>query len=200
MRNGPGPVARTFRALGRALRAVWLGIAHALGAVVRRIGSTARDLEPEHRRDGLGLLLIGLAVVVAAAVWWQLPGGVGDGVRTVVNGSVGLLGWFVPLALFSYGNALAGYLAVRRRRPGWLALHVRGMGGSYIALVTALLVVNLGEQTAVVWFLPTLIGVPLIERAVRRLPGAGRQRPRPVTATATSEPLIATKDSRVTAR
>ena len=38
-------------------------------------------------------------MVVAAAVWWQLPGGVGDAIRTVVNGSVGLLGWFVPLLL-----------------------------------------------------------------------------------------------------
>ena len=110
VRSGPGPVARTFAALGRALKAVWLAVAHAVGAVVRRIGSTARDLDPEHRRDGVGLLLIGLAVVVAAAVWWQLPGAVGDGVRTVVNGSVGLIGWFVPLALLGGG-------AVTMRNP-----------------------------------------------------------------------------------
>src|SRR5919107_2795233 len=96
VRNGPGPVSRLFRALGRGLKALWLGIAPPLGAVVRRLGSTARDLDPEHRRDGLGLLLNGLAVVVAAAVWWQLPGAVGEGVRTVVNGSVGLIGWVVP--------------------------------------------------------------------------------------------------------
>jgi S-DNA-T family DNA segregation ATPase FtsK/SpoIIIE len=78
---------------------VWLGVAHVLGATVRKVGHTARDLDPEHRRDGAGLFLLGLAVVVAAAVWWQLPGGVGDFTRTVVNGSVGLLGWFVPLLL-----------------------------------------------------------------------------------------------------
>ncbi|HET7387572.1 MAG TPA: DNA translocase FtsK 4TM domain-containing protein [Nocardioidaceae bacterium] len=70
-----------------------------VGGTVRRIGRTAGELEPEHRRDGVGLLLIGLAVVVAAAVWWQLPGTVGDVVRTVVTGSVGLLGWFVPMLL-----------------------------------------------------------------------------------------------------
>src|SRR5919107_1299280 len=56
VRNGPGPVSRLFRALGRGLKALWLGIAHALGAVVRRIGSTARDLDPEHRRGVLGLV------------------------------------------------------------------------------------------------------------------------------------------------
>ena len=38
-------------------------------------------------------------MVVAAAVWWQLPGGIGDFTRTVVAGSVGLLAWFVPLLL-----------------------------------------------------------------------------------------------------
>ena len=70
-----------------------------LGAAVRKIGTTARDLEPEHRRDGAGLFLIGLAVVTAASVWWQLPGGVGEVTRTIVAGSVGLLGWFVPLLL-----------------------------------------------------------------------------------------------------
>lgn len=74
-------------------------MAHAIGAGVRKVGHTARELEPEHRRDGAGLFLIGLAVVVAAAVWWQLPGSVAETVRTVVNGSVGLVGWFVPFLL-----------------------------------------------------------------------------------------------------
>ena len=41
---------------------MWLGIAHAVGATVRHIGHTARELEPEHRRDGAGLFMIGLAV------------------------------------------------------------------------------------------------------------------------------------------
>ena len=77
----------------------WVGIAHVLGATVRKIGHTARELEPEHRRDGAGLFLIGVAVVTAAAVWWQLPGRIGDLTRTVVAGSVGLLAWFVPLLL-----------------------------------------------------------------------------------------------------
>ena len=64
VRSGRGPVLRGFAALGRGVAAIWLGIAHAVGAVARRIGTTARDLEPEHRRDGVGLFLFGLAVVV----------------------------------------------------------------------------------------------------------------------------------------
>jgi DNA segregation ATPase FtsK/SpoIIIE, S-DNA-T family len=105
VRNGAGPVYRLFSALGRALKSLWLGIAHAFGATVRRVGHTARELEPEHRRDGIGLFLMALAVVVAASVWWRLPGGVGETTRTVVNGSVGLLGWFVPLVLLGVGAA-----------------------------------------------------------------------------------------------
>ena len=88
-----------FAALFRGLQSFWTGVAHVLGVTVRKVGTTARDLEPAHRRDGAGLFLIGLAVVTAAAVWWQLPGAVGDVTRTIVAGSVGLLAWFVPLLL-----------------------------------------------------------------------------------------------------
>ncbi len=117
--------------------AAWLGVAHAIGATVRHVGHTARELEPEHRRDGAGLFMIGLAVVVAAAVWWQLPGAMGHFTRTVVNGSVGLLGWFVPLLLV--------FIAVRNlRNPdsngpagrqviGWAALLFGVLGLIHIA-------------------------------------------------------------------
>ncbi len=126
VRSGPGPVARAFTALGHGLTALWLGLAHALGALARGIGHSARELEPELRRDGAGLLLVGLAVISAAAVWWQLPGSVMSGVRTVVEGSVGKVGFLVPLALVWVGwrnmrdpehNGPAGRQAV-----GWTAL------------------------------------------------------------------------------
>ncbi len=108
-----------------------------LGATVRKIGHTARDLDPEHRRDGAGLFLIGLAVVVAAAVWWQLPGGAAGLVRTVVAGSVGLVGWFVPFLLCVVAwrnlrdpetNGPAG-----RQLIGWAALLFGVLGLVHIA-------------------------------------------------------------------
>jgi hypothetical protein len=76
--------------------------------------------------------------------------------------------WFTPIAIFSYANALLGYLAVKIRWKGWLPHHIAGMGGSYIALVTALLVVNAGGANLVVWLLPTIVGTPLIALAVAR--------------------------------
>lgn len=103
VRTGPGPVARLFAALFRGLAAVWLGIAHGVGAAARGIGRSARDLDPAHRRDGAGLFLMGVSLVVAGAVWFQLGGSVMEVTRTAVAGSVGKVGWFVPLALVWLG-------------------------------------------------------------------------------------------------
>jgi DNA segregation ATPase FtsK/SpoIIIE, S-DNA-T family len=137
VRSGKGPVLRGFTALARGVAAIWLGIAHALGATARRIGRTARELEPEHRRDGVGLFIFGLALISAAAVWWQLPGAIMEGTRTVVAGSVGKVGWLVPLMLVWIGwrnlrdpetNGPAG-----RQVIGWIALAFGVLGVVHIA-------------------------------------------------------------------
>ena len=77
------------------------------------------------------------------------------------------LWWLVPIAVVSYLLALVGYLAVHRGWPKWVSAH--GLGGSYIALWTALLVVSAGDISTtaevVAWILPAAIGVPLIVRA-----------------------------------
>ncbi|MGH3473674.1 MAG: DNA translocase FtsK 4TM domain-containing protein, partial [Aeromicrobium sp.] len=75
----------------------WLGLAGAVGAVARSIGHSAGDLEKEQRRDGVGFTVLGLAIVVAASVWWQIPGVVGEVIRNACTGSVGLLAWAVPI-------------------------------------------------------------------------------------------------------
>ena len=95
------PVRVVVQAIGRTLRAVWLGIAHLIGGLARRIGGAARGIQPEQRRDGIGLLFIALAVVVAAAEWWLLPGAAGDVLRSVVEGTVGILAGAVPLILLA---------------------------------------------------------------------------------------------------
>ena len=76
--------------------------------------------------------------------------------------------WFTPIAVFSYANAFVGYVAVKLRPRGWLPWHIRGMGGSYIALCTALLVVNVGPSPLIVWFVPTIVGSPAIAWAASR--------------------------------
>jgi hypothetical protein len=72
--------------------------------------------------------------------------------------------WLGIIAVATLAAALAGR-QVRRRRPSyWLPLHVSLMCGSYISLLTALLVVNLGLGDPVAWILPAVVGSPLIAR------------------------------------
>ena len=81
------------------------------------------------------------------------------------------LWWLAALAVLSYGLALVGYLAPdRSRKRTWIRLYAHGQGGAYIALVTALLVVALaGPATIAAAIVPTIVGLPLIERRVARI-------------------------------
>ncbi|WP_028548590.1 hypothetical protein [Paenibacillus sp. UNC451MF] len=73
------------------------------------------------------------------------------------------------IAIFSYAMALYGYTAKKSRRVDWLGRHIGGMLGSYIGVVTAVLVVN-GHSIPglnylpilIFWFLPTIVGTPII--------------------------------------
>src|ERR1700743_1412973 len=64
-------------ACGRAVRGTWLMWAKGTGSTARSVGR-AREIDPGHRRDGIALALLGLAVVIAASSWFDAarPGGV----------------------------------------------------------------------------------------------------------------------------
>ncbi len=81
------------------VRGLWLGIAHVIGGTLRRMGSGARGLDPALRKDGVALLLLALAIVVAAREWFGLSGAAGTVIHAVAAGSVGLLGVLLPLVL-----------------------------------------------------------------------------------------------------
>ena len=83
-----------------------MGVSHVAGGAVRRVGNSAVELEPEHRRDGWGFLLIGLAVLVAAREWWGVSGVVGNVVHAVVAGTFGRIAYAVPLVLLALGLRL----------------------------------------------------------------------------------------------
>ncbi|MEW2295793.1 DNA translocase FtsK [Streptomyces sp. NPDC006743] len=100
-RPAPSPTGGVFR----LVRALWLGLAHAVGAVFRGIGQGARNLDPAHRKDGIALLLLAVALIVAAGTWADLRGPVGDLVEILVTGAFGRLDLLVPI--------LVGIIAVR---------------------------------------------------------------------------------------
>ena len=87
------------------------------------------------------------------------------------------------IGLVAFTAATIGYLHRRRHRPGD-SPHIIGMGASYVAMLTAFYVDNgphlpLWDRLPSLsfWFLPALIGAPIIVRALGR-----RTHPRGYTA------------------
>src|SRR5215211_4375071 len=78
-----------FDQLLLGVAAILRDLAHAVGGAVRRIGPAVDDLDPALRRDGIGLFLLGSAIVVGAAVWWGLPGAVGHAIFLGVASTIG---------------------------------------------------------------------------------------------------------------
>jgi hypothetical protein len=87
------------------------------------------------------------------------------------------------IAVIAFGLGRYGCRARRRHHPGWPPHHAIGMGGSYIALLTGFYVDNgpflpLWNQLPHIayWLLPSIVGIPLIGRALHRFqrdPSAG---------------------------
>ncbi|MBZ6226929.1 DNA translocase FtsK [Streptomyces olivaceus] len=98
----PSPTGGVFR----VVRALWLGLAHGVGAVFRGVGQGAKNLDPAHRKDGVALLLLGVALIVAAGTWADLKGPVGDLVEILVTGAFGRLDLLVPLLVGAIGVRL----------------------------------------------------------------------------------------------
>jgi S-DNA-T family DNA segregation ATPase FtsK/SpoIIIE len=69
-------------------------VARGAGSTARSVGR-AREIEPGHRRDGVALGLLALAVIIAAAAWFDAARPVGawidSGLRTFVGAAVVLL-------------------------------------------------------------------------------------------------------------
>jgi hypothetical protein len=86
------------------------------------------------------------------------------------------------LGALSFAAATIGRSARRRRWPSWARVHLTGMGASYILLITAFYVDNgpnlpLWRELPPIafWFLPTLIGMPILLNAFFRHPLARRK-------------------------
>ena len=133
----PDPVARLLLAVGRLIAGSWLMLAHALGGAVRAIGHSTRDLDPQHRRDGVGLAVLGLAIVVAAAVWWRLSGQAGQIIEGVVRATVGSLAVAAPLLLGLLAWRLLRHpernVETGRVTVGWGALLIGVLGLVHLA-------------------------------------------------------------------
>jgi S-DNA-T family DNA segregation ATPase FtsK/SpoIIIE len=80
---------------------IWSAIAKALGASIRFITRGAKDLEPEHRRDGIGLILLIVALIAAATSWMKLDNAFGRAAYAFFYGGFGRVAILTPI-LFGY--------------------------------------------------------------------------------------------------
>ncbi|HEV7419865.1 MAG TPA: DNA translocase FtsK [Mycobacterium sp.] len=97
-RRTSAPAAGAGAAIGRGARAGWMVLAKGAGTTARSVGR-ARDLEPGHRRDGIALGLLGIAVVLAASSWFDAARPVGGWIDTFVRVVIGSAVVLVPILL-----------------------------------------------------------------------------------------------------
>ena len=118
--------------IGRVLQGAWMALAGAVGWVARSIGRGARDIEPHHRRDGVGLLTLGVAIVLAGGLWLRMDNAVGRGIYEAVTGGVGSLAFVAPVLVALLAWRLLRHpdrnQATRRAAIGWAAL-LLGLSG-----------------------------------------------------------------------
>ncbi|MFI5907316.1 DNA translocase FtsK 4TM domain-containing protein [Dactylosporangium sp. NPDC051541] len=140
-RRSGAVVATPLGYVGKGMIAVWMGLAHSVGWGARAIGrqaATARDLDPEHRRDGAGLTMIGLAVLLTAALWFQAAGPVGRWLASICHTFIGAASGVLPVLLVIGGVRImraGGDSEEHRGRGlvGWGALFLGGTGLMHLA-------------------------------------------------------------------
>jgi len=100
--RGPSkqPRRSVLASVGHGLATFWRGLGHLLGGGVRAIGSGASQIDPALRRDGVGLFLLVIGLIVAGQFWFGLPGMVGQAVHIGVTSVVGSFAYAVPVLLF----------------------------------------------------------------------------------------------------
>ncbi|MEV7328594.1 DNA translocase FtsK [Micromonospora sp. NPDC093244] len=134
----PGPAVY----VGRAVGALWMGLAHGMGWAVRAAGrqaASARDLDPEHRRDGAGLLLFGLALLSAVALWLSGAGPVGARLADTIRLFLGAISVVVPVLLMIGAWRLM-------RQPADPAHRGRGLIGWGSLLVATAALLQIGQD------------------------------------------------------
>ena len=75
----------------------WGVVAKVFGAVARAIGHGAKEIDQKQRRDGLGLLLLALSIIVAAQSWFDTQTVITKYSKLIISGAVGALTIFLPV-------------------------------------------------------------------------------------------------------
>lgn len=126
-----------FTMIGKLVVGLWMLFANGIGSAARAVGKNARELDPAHRRDGVGLTVLAGAIILAAMTWRNSEGAVAGVVNGAVRGVFGSLAWALPLLLGLLAwrylrhpdqNADTGRMVI-----GWAALMVGVLGVIHVA-------------------------------------------------------------------
>jgi S-DNA-T family DNA segregation ATPase FtsK/SpoIIIE len=85
---------------------VWRFIAKTLGSTIRFVARGARDLDPEHHRDGAALLVLLLSLCAFAGTWFRADNYVGRNLYSLFYGAFGRIGFIAPLVLLYFAVRL----------------------------------------------------------------------------------------------
>src|SRR3954451_13514210 len=97
-RHHSSAISSAGATVGRGVRAGWLMLVKGAGSTARSVGR-ARDLEDGHRRDGIALALLGVAVVVAGSSWFHAARPVGAWIDDFLRVLIGSAVVLVPIVL-----------------------------------------------------------------------------------------------------
>ena len=99
-------VGSIFGSAGRGLGHLWRFLAKTLGSAIRFVARGARDLDPEHHRDGAALLVLILSLSAFAGTWFHAENFVGRNLYSLFYGAFGRVGVLTPLALLYFAFRL----------------------------------------------------------------------------------------------
>ena len=80
-------------------------LARGAGSTARSVGR-ARDIDPGHRRDGIALALLGIAVVVVASSWFDAARPVGGWIDNFLRVLIGSAVVLLPIVLIAIAVVL----------------------------------------------------------------------------------------------
>jgi S-DNA-T family DNA segregation ATPase FtsK/SpoIIIE len=129
--RGPSVPGQLLHGLGATVTTAFGLLARSVGGITRGLTGGAKDLDPAHRRDGVGLLLLAGALIAAGGAWWH-AGTAGDAVAALLTGLAGNGALLLPLVL-----ALGAFRVLRhpespggrgRLIVGWASLSLGALG------------------------------------------------------------------------
>ena len=88
--------------IGSGLASAWRLIAKSLGSSIRFVARGAKDLDPEHHRDGAALTLFILALISITGTWMSSDAILGRNVYSFLYGAFGSVAIVAPIVLIYF--------------------------------------------------------------------------------------------------